>query len=108
MSIPGPPHSEPPRWAGHTSVPAGRLRSFWCSERKMLRAPSCFSTARSGRAMSPTNRLSPVSTAHGSVPRAVSTSANEVCSGRWPGVWIARTRSIPSSSSKPSSNGTCS
>ena len=36
MSIPGPPHSEPPRWAGHTSVPGGRLRSFWCSERKML------------------------------------------------------------------------
>ena len=32
----------------------------------MSRAPSSFSTARSGRAMSPTNSESPVSTAHGS------------------------------------------
>ena len=73
-----------------------------------VRAPSSFSTARSGRAMSPTNRLSPVSTAHGSPPRSVSKSANAVCSGRWPGVCSARTRSEPSSSSQPSSNGSCS
>ena len=69
------------------------------------RAPSSLSTARSGRAMSPTNSVSPVSTAHGSSPRAVSISANAVCSGRWPGVCSARTRTRPSSSSQPSSNG---
>ena len=39
-------------------------------ERKMPRAPSSLSTARSGRATSPTNSVSPVSTAHGSSPRA--------------------------------------
>ena len=41
--------------------------------------------------MSPTNSESPVSTAHGSGPRAVSISANAVCSGRCPGVCSART-----------------
>ena len=40
-----------------------------CSERKMPRAPSDFSIARSGRATSSTNSVSPVSTAHGSSPR---------------------------------------
>ncbi len=74
----------------------------------MSRAPSAFSTARSGRAMSPTNSESPVSTAHGSSPRAVSISANAVCSGRCPGVCSARTTTEPSSSSQPSSNGSCS
>ena len=65
----------------------------------MPRAPSDFSIARSGRATSPTNSVSPVSTAHGSGLRAVSISANDVCSGRWPGVCSARTRTVPSSSS---------
>ena len=73
----------------------------------MSRAPSSFSTARSGRAMSPTNSESPVSTAHGSSPRAVSISANAVCSGRCPGVCSARTTTEPSASSQPSSNGSC-
>ena len=41
--------------------------------------------------MSPTNSVSPVSTAHGSSLRAVSMSANAVCSGRCPGVCSART-----------------
>ena len=41
--------------------------------------------------MSPTNSESPVSTAHGSGPRAVSVSTNAVCSGRCPGVCSART-----------------
>ena len=58
----------------------------WCSERKIARAPSSLSTARSGRAMSPTNSVSPVRMAHGSGPRAVSISAKAVCSGRCPGV----------------------
>ena len=57
--------------------------------------------------MSPTNSESPVSTAHGSGPRAVSVSTNAVCSGRCPGVCSARTRSAPSDSSQPSSNGSC-
>ena len=46
--------------------------------------------------MSPTNSVSPVSTAHGSPARAVSMSANAVCSGRWPGVCSARTVTEPS------------
>ena len=74
----------------------------------MPRAPSRFSTARSGRAMSPTNSESPVSTAHGSAPRAVSISANAVCSGRCPGVCTARTITDPNDSSHPSSNAECS
>ena len=70
MSIPGPPHIEPPRCPGQTSVSGGSASSPSCSERKMSRAPSSFSTARSGRAMSPTNSVSPVSTAHGALARA--------------------------------------
>ena len=89
MSMPGPPHSEPPRWPGHTSVSGGEREQLLVQRRNMSRAPSSFSTARSGRAMSPTNRVSPVSTAQGSSPRAVSISANAVCSGRCPGVWRA-------------------
>ena len=45
--------------------------------------------------MSPTNSESPVSTAHGSCPRAASISTNAVCSGRWPGVCSARTTTRP-------------
>ena len=106
MSIPGPPHSDPPRCPGHTSVAPGSDSSDR-SEPNTPRAPSSRSTARSGRAMSPTNSESPVSTAHGSGPRAVSVSTNAVCSGRCPGVCSARTRSAPSESSQPSSNGSC-
>src|SRR3954454_7035987 len=104
-SIPGPPHIEPPRWPGHTSVSGASASRRSCSEWKIPRAPSSLSTARSGRAMSPTNSVSPVSTAQGSSERAVSMSANAVCSGRWPGVCSARTFSAPSPSSQPSSNG---
>ena len=71
----------------------------------MACAPCAFSTARSGRAMSPTNNVSPLSTAHGSGPRSLSISANAVCSGRWPGVYSAFTVTVPSSSSHPSSIG---
>ena len=69
-SMPGPPHSEPPRCPGHTSTVSGRLMSLSLSEWKMPRAPSSLSTARSGRAMSPTNSVSPLRTAHGSSDRA--------------------------------------
>src|SRR4051794_2088999 len=107
--MPGPPHIEPPRWPGHTSVSSGSGRSRSCSDRKIARAPSSGSIARSGRATSPTNSVSPVSTAHGrSASRLPSRSANAVCSGRWPGVCSARTRTSPSASSQPSSNGSCS
>ena len=95
MSIPGPPHSDPPRCPGHTSVDPGSASSE-PQRPEHARAPSSRSTARSGRAMSPTNSESPVSTAHGSGPRAVSVSTNAVCSGRCPGVCSARTRSAPS------------
>ena len=47
----------------------GSASSLSCSERKIPRAPSDFSIARSGRATSLTNSVSPVSTAHGSSPR---------------------------------------
>ena len=50
-------------------------------------------------------RSSPVRTAQGSSRRSVSTRAKAVGSGRWPGVWIARTRRRPSASSQPSSKG---
>ena len=35
MSIPGPPHIEPPRWPGQTSTSGGRSSSRSCSERKI-------------------------------------------------------------------------
>ena len=85
MSIAGPPHIEPPRWPGQTSHSGGSVISLSRSEWKIPRAPSAFSIARSGRATSLTNSVSPVSTAHGRSLRAVSMSANAVCSGRWPG-----------------------
>ena len=69
----------------------------------MPAAPSRGSTARSGRATSPTKSESPLSTATGSPPRSASRSRNEVCSGRWPGVWIASIETdSPSSSVQPS------
>ncbi len=108
MSMPGPPHIEPPRCAGHSSQSPGSVSSRWCTERKIWRAPSACSTAKSVRATSPTNRLSPLSTAHGSPPRVVSISRKAVCSGRCPGVCRARTVSDPKRSSHPSSKGSCS
>ena len=70
MSMPGPPHSEPPRWPGQTSVSGASVSSRSCRLRKISRAPSSRSIARSGRAASPTNSESPVRTAQGSSPRA--------------------------------------
>ena len=105
-SMPGPPHSEPPRWPGQTSVVSGSVSSLSCSERKMPRAPSSLSTARSGRAMSPTNSVSPVSTAHGSSPRARVDRARTRCARAGGRACAARARAAsPSSSSQPSSNG---
>ena len=109
MSIPGPPHIEPPRCPGHTSHSPGSVSSFSCSEWKIAAralAPS-RSPDRAGRCRRRTAcRRSAPPTAP--APRAVSISANAVCSGRWPGVCSARTVSAPSSSSQPSSNGSCS
>ena len=34
-------------------------------------------------------------------------TARQVCSGRWPGVWIARRTTWPSSSSRPSVSASC-
>ncbi len=105
MSIAGPPHNEPPTWPGHTSVSSGSASRRSCREWNISRAPSSFSTARSGRAMSPTNSESPVSTAHGSGARSLSISRKAECSGRWPGTCSARTWTRPSSSVQPSSKG---
>ena len=109
MSMPGPPHIEPPRWPGHSSTSAGSVSRRSRSERKMPRAPSAFSIARSGRATSLTNRLSPVSTAHGSLAaagvdqreRACAPGGGRACAGRG-------SASAPSANSSPSSNGSCS
>ena len=90
------PQSEPATWPGNTSTPSGRSsnrRSEW----KSLSAPSCAPTARSGRAASPTKSESPVRTSHASSARERSITARHVCSGRWPGVWIARSTTAPSS-----------
>ncbi len=107
-SIPELPQSEPPRCPGQTSVSSGSASSRSCRERKISAAPSRGSIARSGRATSPTKRQSPLSTAQGSPPRAASRSRKEVCSGRWPGVWIASMLTpSPSSSVQPSPKASC-
>ena len=73
---------------GRAATGAGSCR-LW----KMSRAPSSFSTARSGRATSPTNSVSPVSTAQGSSPRGPCRSGRRRCArGGGPGVCRARTR----------------
>ena len=65
------------------------------NERKRPRAPSSASTARSGRARSPTKSESPVKSIQGSSPRLASSKTNERCSGRWPGVATALMRASP-------------
>ena len=83
------PQSEPATWPGKTSTPSGSSSSRR-SEWKRPSAPSFAPTARSGRAASPTKSESPVSTSQGSSARERSITARQVCSGRWPGVWIAQ------------------
>ena len=100
------PQSEPATWPGNTSTPSGSSRSRW-SEWKRPSAPSVAPTARSGRAVSPTKSESPVSTSHGSSARVLSTTARQQCSGRWPGVWMHRRTTFPTSISSPSAIGSC-
>ena len=83
------------------------LSSRSCSERKIPPAPSRGSTARSGRATSPTKRESPVRTAQGSPPRSASRSRKEVCSGRCPGVCTASISTSPRRRRQPSANASC-
>ena len=100
------PQSEPATWPGKTSTPSpssASRRRLW----KRPSAPSCASTARSGRPASPTKSESPVRTSHGSSPRERSITAKQQCSGRWPGVWIVRRTTSPTSTSVPSSSGSC-
>ncbi len=89
------PQSEPATCPGKTSTPSASSSSRR-SERKRSSAPSCAPTARSGRAASPTKSESPVRTSHGSSARERSITAMHVCSGRCPGVWIARSTTAPS------------
>ena len=84
MSIAGPPHSDPPRCPGHTSVSGARLRIRSCSERKICWAPSSRCREVGPGHVVDEQRVA-VDRAHGSSPRAVSTSADAVCSGRSPG-----------------------
>ena len=106
---PGPAAQRAAEVAGPDLDVVGQRRAACsCSERKMPRAPSAFSTARSGRAMSPTNSVSPVSTAHGSSPRARVDQRERGVLGPVAGrVQRARRAASPSSSSQPSSNGSC-
>ena len=97
------PQSEPATWPGKTSTPSGSSSSRR-SEWKSPSAPSFAPTARSGRAASPTKSESPVRTSHGSSARERSATARQVCSGRWPGVWMARRTTRPTSSSRPSAS----
>ena len=66
--MPAPPQSEPPMCPGHTSAKSPRARRR-CTDAYSPRAPSSLSTARSGRATSPTKSESPVTTSQGSAPR---------------------------------------
>ena len=88
------PQSDPATWPGNTSTPSGSSisrRSEW----KSPSAPSVAPTARSGRAVSPTKSESPVRTSHGSSARVLSITARQQCSGRWPGVWMQRSVTLP-------------
>ena len=98
------PHSEPATCPGYTSTPSPSSTSRR-SEWKRPSAPSRASTARSGRAASPTKSESPVRTIHGSSPRVRSLTARQQCSGLWPGVWMQRRRMSPSAISVPSGIG---
>ena len=69
------------------------------------RRPRCLPTARSGRAMSPTNSESPVRRIHGSSPRSRSATAMQQCSGRWPGVCSTSSDDLPEEMRSPSSIG---
>ena len=104
---PGPPHSDPPRCPGQTSVSGGSANSLSCRLRKIPLRPLLPVDRQVGaRDVADEQRVAGQHRPR-LVAAAVSISANAVCSGRWPGVWMARTRSEPSSSSQPSSNGSC-
>ena len=90
------------------AVVSGSVSSRSCSERKMPCAPSFLSTARSGRAMSPTNRRVAGQHGPGSVAAGGVDQRERGVLGPVAGVCSARTVSAPSSSSQPSSNGSCS
>ena len=83
------PQSDPATWPGYVSTPSSSSSSRR-SEWNRSSAPSRASTARSGRATSPTKSESPVSTSQGSSAREPSTTEIAQCSGRWPGVWMQR------------------
>ena len=70
-------------------------------------APAAASTARSGRAASPTKSESPVSTSHGSSARVVSTTARQQCSGPVPRRVDRLDPYLPPPSSPPSTSGSC-
>ena len=99
------PHSDPRRGrdtprrrrrARRAGEGSGRACAFACLDREIPRRS----------AFVPTNNESPVSTSQGSSPRERSTSRQQ-CSGRWPGVWMQRSTTSPSSISAPSSIGSC-
>ena len=104
------PHREPAPCAGNTRVSSGRQSSFPCRLSYMRPASSVTGSREermSTRPTSPTNSVSPVSTAHGSRSSARSYTRNERLSGVWPGVSTARSRTFPRRISSPSLRSRC-
>ena len=103
---PGPAAQRPAEVAGPYLARVGErsAASRAASGRCRARPRSCPPPGRDARCR-PRRACRPSGPPTARRPRSVSISANAVCSGRWPGVWIARTRTLPSSSSQPSSNG---
>ncbi len=107
MSMPGPPAQGAAEVPGPDLDAVGRAAAAArAASGRSPRAPSSLSTARSGRAMSPTNRVSPVSTAHGSrAARRVDQARTPCARAGGRACACARTHTAPSASSQPSSNG---
>ena len=98
--------SRPGGRATPRSRPAATAAAGERSGRGRARPPR-GSTARSGRATSPTNSESPVRTAQGSSPRACRPGRRRCARAGGPGCGSRAPAAAPSSSSQPSSNGSC-
>ena len=94
MSMPGPPHSEPPRCAG-PDLGVGRQgqQAVVQAVEDRMRALALVHGEVGAGDVADEQR---VARQHrpGLLAARGSTRANEVCSGRWPGVCIARTRTL--------------
>ncbi len=98
------PQSEPATWPGKTSTPSGSS-----SSRRSDTKRSAGSLLRADGEIGPRGIADEERVAGEHEPRLVAARAvdhrERVCSGRWPGVWIARSTTSPSAISAPSSSG---